>query len=82
MVIVWCFSAGSLVRFSMWYSSFGRLWVWLRVIVENSVGYRSWGLLVEMRHWVECQVASAIVEWMIERQGSFGWIDQGGDVFC
>ena len=55
---------------------------WLRVIVENFVGYRSWGLLVEMRHWVECQVASAVVEWMIERQGSFEWINQGGDVFC
>ena len=37
---------------------------------------------MEMRHWVECRVASAVVEWIIERPDSFEWIDQGGDVFC
>ena len=40
------------------------------------------GLLGEMRHWVDCRVASTVVEWMIEGLDSCEWVDQGGGVFC
>ena len=82
MVIIGVLVSVVLCGFRCGVHPLGRLWVWLWVIVADSFGYRSWGLLGEMRHWVDCRVASTVVEWMIEGLDSCEWVDQGGGVFC